>query len=59
MCKLVINAARLFINKLVLVWDSDYTKLTPREARQVAEAENSGFIDEADINWNDLSKYAQ
>ncbi len=48
-----------FIKKLVLAWDPDYTKLTPEEERQVSEAEKSGFIDEADIDWNNLSKYAQ
>lgn len=48
-----------FIQKLVQAWDPDYTKVTPQEAREIAEAEASGFIDEADIDWNNLSRYAE
>lgn len=47
-----------FIKKLVLAWDPDYTKVTPEEAREIQAAEESGFIDESDIDWNDLSRYA-
>ncbi len=48
-----------FIQKLVQAWDPDYTKVTPQEAREIAEAEASGFIDEADIDWSNLSRYAE
>lgn len=48
-----------FIKKLVLAWDPDFTKVTPQEAREIAEAEASGFVDEAEIDWNNLSKYAE
>ena len=48
-----------FIKKLVKAWDPDYTKVTPQEAREIAEAEASGFVAEADIDWDDLSRYAQ
>lgn len=72
MSNLVLEAARMldilpeadqrfaceFIKKLVRAWDPDYTKVTPEEAREIQEAEESGFIDEADIDWDDLSKYA-
>lgn len=47
----------VFIKKLVQAWDPDYTKVTPQEAREIAEAKASGFVDEADIDWNDLSQY--
>lgn len=47
-----------FVKKLVRAWDPDYTKVTPQEARELAEAEASGFVDEEDIDWNDLSKYS-
>ena len=40
-----------FIKKLVLAWDPDYTKLTASEAEALKEAEQSGFIDETDIDW--------
>lgn len=48
-----------FIKKLVLAWDPDFTKVTPQEAREIAEAEVSGFIDESEIDWDDLSRYAE
>ena len=47
-----------FIKKLVRAWDPDYTKVTPEEAREIQDAEESGFIDDADIDWDNLSKYA-
>ena len=46
-----------FIKKLVLAWDPDYTKVTPQEAKDIADAESSGFVDEDDIDWENLSKY--
>lgn len=48
-----------FIKKLVRAWDPDYTKVTPQEAREIEDAEASGFVNEADIDWNDLSRYAK
>ena len=44
-----------FIKKLVLAWDPDFTKVTPEEARLIAQAEESGFVDEDEIDWVDLS----
>lgn len=44
------------IKKLVRAWDPDFTKVTPEEARQIAEAEKSGFIDEDEIDWDNLEK---
>ena len=46
-----------FIKKLVLAWDPDFTKLTDAEARSLAEAEESGFIDERDVDWEHLDQY--
>ena len=45
-----------FLSKLVLAWDPDFTKVTPEEAQLIAQAEQSGFVDEDEIDWNDLSK---
>lgn len=70
MSEIVANAARMmemlpdseksfayeFIKKLVLAWDPDFTKVTAEEAKQLEEAEKSGFVDEAEIDWNNLSK---
>ncbi len=48
-----------FIKRLVLAWDSDFTKVTPKEREQIEKAENSGFIDDGDIDWDNLEKYAE
>ena len=45
-----------FIKKLVRAWDPDFTKVTPEEARLIAQAEQSGFVDKNKIDWDDLSK---
>lgn len=51
------NLAVELLKRIVLAWDSDYTKLTPKEAKELTEAENSGYIDEKDIDWDNLEKY--
>ena len=51
------NLAVELLKRIVLAWDSDYTKLTPKEAKELAEAENSGYVDEEDIDWDNLEKY--
>ena len=43
-----------FIKKLVKAWDPDFTKVTPEEAQRLAHAEQRGFIDETDIDWDNL-----
>lgn len=48
------NFAYEFIKKLVLAWDPDFTKVTSEEEKHIAAAENSGFVDEADIDWDNL-----
>jgi len=45
-----------FVKKLVLAWDPDYTKVTPAEAEQMAAAEASGFVDDEEINWNEIGQ---
>lgn len=51
--------AHEFVKKLVLAWDPDFTKTTPEEAAQIKNAEESGFVPEEEIDWNNLGKYAQ
>ena len=51
------NLAVELLKRIVLAWDSDYTKLTPKEAKELSEAENSGYVDEEDIDWDNLEKY--
>lgn len=43
-----------FIKKLVRAWDPDYTKVTQEEAKRLADAEASGFVDEEDIDWDTI-----
>jgi hypothetical protein len=50
------NFAHEFVKKLVLAWDPDYTKLTADEAKQLSDAEKSGFVNEQDVDWSDLGK---
>ena len=45
-----------FIKKMVMAWDPDFTKVTTAEAERIEKAENSGFIDEEDIDWDNLDK---
>lgn len=41
-----------FIKKMVLAWDPDFTKVTVDEAERIENAEQSGYVDEADIDWD-------
>ena len=44
-----------FIKKLVKAWDPDFTKVTPEEAHRIKAAEESGFVVDSDIDWDNLS----
>ena len=46
----------MFIRKLVLAWDPDFTKLTQEEARQLEEAEASGFVRDDEIDWSQIGQ---
>lgn len=52
------NLAFEMVKRIVLAWDPDYTKLTLREAAELAEAEDGGYIDDDEVDWNNLEKYA-
>lgn len=41
-----------FIKKLVKAWDPDFTKVTPEEAQRIKAAEESGFVVDSDIDWD-------
>lgn len=45
-----------FIKRMVLAWDSDFTKLTPFEREQLTKADNEILkgetVDHNDIDWN-------
>lgn len=45
------------VKRMVLAWDPDFTRVTPDEAARMQAAEESGFVAEEDIDWDDLSKY--
>ena len=44
------------VKKLVLAWDPDFTKVTPKEARELEKAEASGFLSEEEIDWDHLDE---
>jgi hypothetical protein len=33
--------------------------VTPQEAQEIAETESSGFIENGDIDWDNLSRYIE
>lgn len=43
--------------KLVLALDSDFTKITDSERRQIEHADESGFVSAEDVDWDNLEKY--
>lgn len=43
--------------KLVLAWDSDFTKVTDSERRQIEHADESGFVRAEDVDWDNLEKH--
>lgn len=49
----------LEFQKLVRAWDPDYTRLTPQEAVELSQAEDSGFVNAEDVDWDDLSRFAE
>ncbi|MGN0518611.1 MAG: hypothetical protein ACI4II_07815 [Acutalibacteraceae bacterium] len=46
------------IKKLVFAWDPDFTKVTDKERNDIEAAEQSGFVDESNIDWDNLSAFA-
>ena len=47
------NFAFEMMKKIVLAWDPDFTKLTPKERRELEEAENDPeYISHNAINWD-------
>lgn len=43
-----------FIKKMVLAWDPDFTKVTAEEAEKIEHAENSGYVSDSDIDWDNI-----
>ena len=52
------NLACEMLKRIVLAWDPDFTKTTEQERKDIEAAEQSGFVDESNINWNNLSAFA-
>jgi len=44
------------VKRLVIAWDPDYTRLTSEEAQSLQEAQESGYINAADIDWDNLDE---
>lgn len=43
-----------FIKKLILAWDPDFIKVTEDEAKRIEDAENSGYVDDDEIDWEHI-----
>lgn len=41
-----------FLSKLA--WDPDFTKVTAEEAEKINHAEKSGFVNEDEIDWENI-----
>jgi hypothetical protein len=48
------------MKKLILAWDPDFTKVTPKEAVELkiahAQIAKGEFFDDEDIDWDNLNK---
>lgn len=51
--------ALAFIKKLVQAWDPDFTQVTPDKADRISTAENSGFIANDEIDWDNIAQHAE
>lgn len=52
------NLACEMLKRIVLAWDADFTKVTEQERKEIEVAEQSGFVDENAVDWDNLSAYA-
>jgi len=50
------NIAR---NSAASAWNPDFKKVTPQKALEITEVEASGFVDDEEIDWDNLSKFAE
>jgi hypothetical protein len=39
-----------------LAWDPDFTKVTPEEAERMKAAEESGYIFDDEIDWENIGQ---
>ena len=51
------NLACEMLKRIILAWDPDFTKVTEKERKHIEEAEQSEFINENDIDWDNLSEF--
>lgn len=42
------------VKKLVLAWDPDFVKVSPNEAERIRTAEQSGYVADAEVDWDRL-----
>ena len=45
-----------FMKKLMLAWDPDFSKVTQTEAWRIQAAEESGFVAEDEIDWDNIGQ---
>ena len=47
------NLAYELIKRIILAWDSDFTKLTASERKELEEAQSGEYVNAKDINWDE------
>lgn len=50
------NLVLRFVKLIMLTWDPDYTRLTADEAKMLKKAEAGEFVNESEIDWNNLKE---
>ena len=45
---------KMYMDSKPVDWDPDFTRVTPAERQRIAKAENSGFVSDSDIDWDNI-----
>ena len=45
---------KMYMDSIPVDWDPGFTKVTPAERKRIEEAENSGFVPDSDIDWDNI-----
>ena len=45
---------KMYMDSIPVDWDPDFTKVTPAERKRIEEAENSGFVSDSEIDWDNI-----
>lgn len=45
---------KMYMDSKPVDWGPDFTRVTPAERQRIAKAENSGFVSDSDIDWDNI-----